>query len=180
MRMTMSRCTRARSSAGTPSSPVSCATASSMQNENATAGVGSEPLSRRPHNSMKIDSPVKLALAICLLSLVSFPAGAEVTALRIARQYGVGYLQMMVMENNRLIEKHAKAGGLGDVTLSWSTFADGTVASDAILSGNLDYAAGGLGSFMTLWDRTRGNLQARSASGGDTSAVNVPRTPACV
>src|SRR3979409_818920 len=132
--------------------------ASSMQNENATAGVGSEPLSRRPTNSMKMDSPVKLALAICLLSLVSLPADAEVTALRIARQYGVGYLQMMVMENNRLIEKHAKAGGLGDVTLSWSTFADGTVASDAILSGNLDYAAGGLGSFMTLWDRTRGSL----------------------
>jgi NitT/TauT family transport system substrate-binding protein len=129
-----------------------------MQNEDATAGVGSEPLSRRPHNSMKIDSAVKLALAICLLSLVSLPADAEVTALRIARQYGVGYLQMMVMENNRLIEKHAKAGGLGDVTLSWSTFADGTVASDAILSGNLDYAAGGLGSFMTLWDRTRGSL----------------------
>jgi NitT/TauT family transport system substrate-binding protein len=107
---------------------------------------------------MKIDSPVKLALAFCLLSLVSLPADAEVTALRIARQYGIGYLQMMVMENNRLIEKHAKAGGLGEVTLSWSTFADGTVASDAILSGNLDYAAGGLGSFMTLWDRTRGTL----------------------
>jgi NitT/TauT family transport system substrate-binding protein len=107
---------------------------------------------------MTIDSPVKLALAFCLLSLASLPAYAEVTALRIARQYGIGYLQMMVMESNKLIEKHAKDRGLGDVTLSWSTFADGTVASDAILSGNLDYAAGGLGSFVTLWDRTRGSL----------------------
>jgi NitT/TauT family transport system substrate-binding protein len=116
---------------------------------------------------MKIQSPARLVLSsrrlafcalLAILSSVSLPAAAEVATLRIARQYGIGYLQTMVMENDRLIEKHAKALGLGDVTVSWSTFADGTVASDAILSGNLDYAAGGLGSFVTLWDRTRGSL----------------------
>lgn len=107
---------------------------------------------------MKIHAPVLFALALGLFSLVSLPAIAEVTALRIARQYGIGYLQTMVMESDRLIEKHAKALGLGEVTVSWSTFADGTVASDAILSGNLDYAVGGLGSFVTLWDRTRSSL----------------------
>jgi NitT/TauT family transport system substrate-binding protein len=113
---------------------------------------------------MKIHSAVKIVLAFWLLSLFSLPTKAEVNALRIARQYGIGYLQMIVMESNKLIEKHAKAQGLGDLTISWSTFADGTVASDAILSGNLDYAAGGLGSFVTLWDRTRGSLGVRGVA----------------
>jgi NitT/TauT family transport system substrate-binding protein len=113
---------------------------------------------------MKTASSVVAALALCLLSLISLPAAAEATAIRLARQYGIGYLQMMVMENNRLIEKHAREQGLGDIAVSWSTFADGTVASDAILSGNLDYAAGGLGSFVTLWDRTRGSLGVRGVA----------------
>jgi NitT/TauT family transport system substrate-binding protein len=113
---------------------------------------------------MKPAAPVFAALAFWLASLISTPAAAEATAIRIARQYGIGYLQMMVMENDRLIEKHAKEQGLGDVAVSWSTFADGTVANDAILSGNLDYAAGGLGSFVTLWDRTRASLGVRGVA----------------
>jgi NitT/TauT family transport system substrate-binding protein len=107
---------------------------------------------------MRSHFSVPAILASCLILLAPRLADAEVAAVRIARQYGIGYLQMMVMENNKLIEKHAKELGLGDLAVSWSTFADGTVASDAILSGNLDYAAGGLGSFVTLWDRTRGSL----------------------
>jgi NitT/TauT family transport system substrate-binding protein len=103
-------------------------------------------------------------MALCVVSLVSLSAGAEVTNLRVARQYGIGYLQIMVMEHDKLVERQAKARGLGDVTLTWSTFADGTVASDAILSGNLDFAAGGLGSFVTLWDRTRGSLAVKGVA----------------
>jgi NitT/TauT family transport system substrate-binding protein len=107
---------------------------------------------------------IKLAPALCVVSLVSLSAYAEVTSLRVARQYGIGYLQIMVMEHDKLVEKQAKARGLGDVTITWSTFADGTVASDAILSGNLDFAAGGLGSFVTLWDRTRGSLAVKGVA----------------
>jgi NitT/TauT family transport system substrate-binding protein len=74
----------------------------------------------------------------------------------------------MVMEHQQLVEKHAKAQGLGAINITWSTFADGTVASDAILSGNLDFAAGGLGSFITLWDRTRGALAVRGVAALDS------------
>ena len=85
---------------------------------------------------------------IGFVALTALPARADVTTLRIARQYGIGYLQMMVMEHDRLIEKHAKASGLPEVKVSWRTFSDGTVANDAMLSDNLDIAAGGLGSFV--------------------------------
>jgi NitT/TauT family transport system substrate-binding protein len=101
-----------------------------------------------------------LALICCVLAFGANSARAESTELRVARQYGIGYLQMMVMEHEKLIEKHAAAGP-GTLTITWTTFADGTGASDAILSGNLDVAAGGLGSFVTLWDRTRNGIGVR-------------------
>jgi NitT/TauT family transport system substrate-binding protein len=132
--------------------------AAAKRNATPNAAFCDEFIFCRPHKSMKMHPTLKIALAFWLFALVPLPAHAEVTALRLARQYGIGYLQTIVMEKNKLIEKQAKARELGDVTASWSTFADGTVASDAILSGNLDCAAGGLGSFMTLWDRTRGSL----------------------
>jgi NitT/TauT family transport system substrate-binding protein len=109
--------------------------------------------------------PPALRFVLVLCAAVASPfAHAEATELRIAKQYGIGYLQMMVMEHERLIEREAKAQGLGEIGINWSTFADGTVANDAILSGNLDYAAGGLGSFVTLWDRTRGILAVKGVA----------------
>lgn len=39
-------------------------------------------------------------------------ASAEVDEVKIARQYGIGYLPMMIMEQDRLIEKHARVLGL--------------------------------------------------------------------
>ncbi|MBS0326882.1 MAG: ABC transporter substrate-binding protein [Proteobacteria bacterium] len=104
------------------------------------------------------------ALALVLASLASvaaFTAPCALAAareLRIARQYGIGYLPIMVMEHDRLIEKHAHAAGAGDVTITWRTFGDGSFANDAMIAGDLDIAAGGLGSFLTLWDRTRETL----------------------
>lgn len=113
-------------------------------------------------------SRVAFAWSIVAILLASAPAHAEVATLRIARQYGIGYLQMIVMEHDKLIEKHAKASGLGGVMITWSTFSDGTVANDAMLSGNLDIAAGGLGAFATLWDRTRGALAVKGIAALDS------------
>jgi NitT/TauT family transport system substrate-binding protein len=109
-----------------------------------------------------------LAAILALSTFGSAAAAAEATEVRIARQYGIGYLQMIVMEHDHLIERQARIRGLPEVTVAWSTFADGTVANDAILSGNLDFAAGGLGSFLTLWDRTRGGLAVKGVAALDS------------
>ena len=42
-------------------------------------------------------------------------ACAEASAVRVAKQFGLAYTQYMVMEDQKLIEKHAKAAGL-DIT----------------------------------------------------------------
>lgn len=114
--------------------------------------------------------PIRAILAaLCaLVTLVPMAAAGEVGELRAARQYGIGYLQMMVMEHDHLIEKHAHAMGLPAITMRWTKFSDATGVSDALLSGNLDFAAGGLGSFITLWSRTRQNLGVKGMAALDS------------
>lgn len=93
------------------------------------------------------------------------PAGlAEVKEVRVAQQYGISYLPLMIMEQDKLLEKHAKAQGLGDITVSWSKFAGGNVMNEALLSGTLHFASGGVAPFTTLWARTRGNIDVKGVA----------------
>jgi NitT/TauT family transport system substrate-binding protein len=89
--------------------------------------------------------------------VVAGGARAEVSELAVAQQYGIGYLSLMMMEDQRLIEKYAKQAGL-DVKIAWARFAGGNVMNDALISGSLHIASGGVGPLVTLWSRTRGNL----------------------
>ncbi|TMH67036.1 MAG: ABC transporter substrate-binding protein, partial [Betaproteobacteria bacterium] len=111
---------------------------------------------------MKAPDPVValvLAIVACV-ALTSLPARAEMTEIAVAEQYGIGYLPLMLMEEKKLIEKHAKAAGV-DVKVGWAKFAGGNVMNDALLSGNLQFASGGVGPLVTLWARTRGNIDVR-------------------
>ena len=49
-------------------------------------------------------------------------ARAEQSELRVAKQYGLGYLQMMVLEDQKIVERNAAAAGLGDIRVTWATF----------------------------------------------------------
>ena len=90
-------------------------------------------------------------------------ASAEMSEIHVSRQYGISYLPLMIMEDEKLIEKHAKAAGI-DVKVDWSKFASGAVMNDAMLSGNLQFASGGVAPFTTLWAKTRGNIDVRGVS----------------
>src|SRR3954454_5926235 len=56
----------------------------------------------------------KLALLRMLTCFVT-TAGAEQSELLIAKQYGLGYLQMMVMKAQKIVQKNAAAAGLGEI-----------------------------------------------------------------
>jgi NitT/TauT family transport system substrate-binding protein len=64
-----------------------------------------------------------------------------------------------VMEHQQLIEKHAKALGLADVKVSWFTFNGPSAVNDALISGNIDIASGGVPGLLTLWAKTKGTPQ---------------------
>ena len=105
-----------------------------------------------------------VALAAAALSFGLLPAAhAEMGEIHVSRQYGISYLPLMIMEDQKLIEKHAKAAGV-DVKVDWSKFASGAVMNDALLSGNLQFASGGVAPFTTLWAKTRGNLEVKAVA----------------
>jgi NitT/TauT family transport system substrate-binding protein len=96
------------------------------------------------------------ALGLALLLNIAGVCGAvaETKTVRIAKQFGISYLPITVMESEKLLEKHAKAAGL-DVQPQWIQFTSGTPMNDAIISGNLDFASGGVGPMITIWGKTR-------------------------
>ena len=112
-------------------------------------------------------SSLKLPLiAVALVAACPAAAQAETGEVRVAKQYGLGYLQMMLMEDQKLVEKHAKAAGLGDIKVNWSTFRSSDVMNDALLSGNLDFACLGTNGLATIWSKTRGtSVEVKAASG---------------
>jgi NitT/TauT family transport system substrate-binding protein len=107
-----------------------------------------------------------LAIVAGIVLAANSAAAGEAAELRVAKQYGLGYLQMMVMEEMKLVEKQAKAVGLGDVKVSWSTFRSSDVMNDALLSGNLDFASLGTNGLATIWAKTKGtSVEVRGAAG---------------
>ncbi len=94
-----------------------------------------------------------VALAAALI--VPKTAAAEANVVRVAKQFGVAYMQYMVMQELKLIEKHAKAAGL-DVTTEWATFRSSDVMNDALISGSVDFVSLGIPGIITIWSKTKG------------------------
>lgn len=114
----------------------------------------------------------------CMALISPSRVAAEVAELSVAKQYGVNYLQFMVMEDRKLIEKHAKMLGLGELKVKWLQFSSGSAMNDALLSGQLDFVSGGVGPFITLWARSKGTLDVKAvASMNSMPVVLVTRNP---
>jgi NitT/TauT family transport system substrate-binding protein len=109
-------------------------------------------------------SKFRMRWSLLIVAALMAPlAHAELAEIKVAQQYGIGYLPLMVMEEQKLIEKHAKAAGL-DVKVGWAKFAGGNVMNDALLSNSLQFASGGVAPLITIWAKTRGNLNVRAVA----------------
>lgn len=104
-----------------------------------------------------------LAAAVLAAVLITVPALAEVSEVRLARQYGLGYLPLIVVEQEHLIEKHARAAGLGEIKVTWATVGGGGPATDALISGSVDYIATGVAPLVVLWGKTNGKVKGAAA-----------------
>ncbi len=78
----------------------------------------------------------------------------EVKEIRIAQQFGLGYLPLMLARQYELIEQHARTANLGDIRVIWSRFPSGKVMNDALKTGLLDIASGGVAPMVRAWDKT--------------------------
>ena len=106
-----------------------------------------------------------LAPALALLAALATPAAAEVDEIKIGKQYGLPYIQFVIMEDQKLIEKHAKLQGLGDIKVNWATLGGPAQLNDGIISGAIDVAAVGLPNLITMWEKTRTNVKVRAIAG---------------
>ena len=67
---------------------------------------------------------------------------------------GVGFLPLRVMQQQGLIEAHAKQAGVPNLAVRWVEVGGPSVLNDALLAGSIDFIAAGPPAFITLWDRT--------------------------
>src|ERR1043165_9048982 len=94
-------------------------------------------------------------MVIAILAAALGSARAEVSEVRLSKQYGLPYLPFMVMEHFQILEKQAEKQGL-TLKVSWTTLSNATAMMDAILSGQMDFIAPGIPTLATMWDKTAG------------------------
>src|SRR5207248_6092324 len=117
---------------------------------------------------------------VALVLLAAFGAvGAEGTGIRVAEQYGLAFLPLMIMRDQRLVERRAAELGLESLEVKWAKIGAVNAINDALLAGELDFAAGGVPSLVLLWAKTRDTAGAVRAVGalGDIPNELVVRRP---
>ena len=109
---------------------------------------------------------IALLCALAIGAISPGTAAAEQGELRIAKQYGLGYLTLMVMEDRKMIERRAKESGMPDLKVAWATFRSSDVMNDALLSNSVDFVCLGITGLGTIWAKTRGTpAEVRAVSG---------------
>ena len=110
----------------------------------------------RHYATMRREARRLLILAAALFAC----SHAHAETVRIARQFGLSYLPLILMQDGGLIEMEAKARGI-DLDVQWLIFTGGPPINDALISGNIDMASGGVGPMLTIWSRTRATLRVK-------------------
>jgi NitT/TauT family transport system substrate-binding protein len=80
----------------------------------------------------------------------------EVSSIVLVSQYGLPYLPLMVMDEFKLIEKHASKLGIASLKPEFKTLGGTQSLIDALLSGQMNFGVTGVPGLNTLWDKTAG------------------------
>ena len=97
---------------------------------------------------------VAIVATLLLSACHNAPSTSEAGEIHIPKGAGgVGFLPLLVMEKNQLIEKYAKESGV-DTHVRWIDIGGPSIVNDALLSGSADFIAAGPPAFIVLWDRT--------------------------
>ncbi|AXL49963.1 nitrate ABC transporter substrate-binding protein [Paraburkholderia caffeinilytica] len=117
------------------------------------------------------------ALTVAGLAAAAAPALvlSRTRAVRISKGYGILYLPLLVMEQQRLFEKHAARRGLRSIAAEWVLLDGGNSVNDAMMAGTLDFAGAGAPGFIELWARARGipNVEVIGISGLSTTSLSL-------
>jgi len=92
---------------------------------------------------------------VAVATLVTGVASAAETV-KIGVGTGIGYLPLQVMVKKHLLESAARNAGAGDVNVELIEFPTASAMTDALLSGAIQYASGGVSTFAVLWAKAEG------------------------
>ncbi len=107
---------------------------------------------------MSIHSKAVGLLAVIAVGLTSgtVAVNAETAQVRIAQQYGITYLPLIVAKQRGLIEKAAEKSGISAPKTEWVQISGAAAMNEALISGSLDIASAGIAPLITTWAKTRG------------------------
>ncbi len=134
------------------------------------------PFVARSQSRMRAAASRLVACAAAALMIA--PAAAEVSEVKLARQFGIHYLPMVIMEYQKLVEQEAKALGIDGLKVAWPQLSGGASSNDALLSGAIDFAAVGTGPLIQLWDKSKGIVDVKAmAAVSDVPMTLTTRNP---
>ena len=91
-------------------------------------------------------------------------AAAEVSEIKVPLGAGgFGFLPLHVMKKHGLVEKNAAKADI-KLTVNWADVGGPSIMNEALLSGAADFISAGPPAFLTLWDRTRGNINVKGVA----------------
>jgi NitT/TauT family transport system substrate-binding protein len=96
---------------------------------------------------------------------------AELGEIVLAPQFGLAYLPLHVIKNQKLLEKHLAKNGLPNTKVGWAQTTGGAAANEALISGNVHVVSGGVGPLLTIWDKTKGNADVKGIGCFDATAL---------
>src|SRR5712671_3223105 len=121
---------------------------------------------------------LRLTALVLSLAMSLAAAAAEPGEIRVAEQYGLAFLPLMIMRDQHLVERRAKQRGLAKLEVKWARLGAVSAINDALLAGELDFAAGGVPSLVLLWSKTlgtRGEVRGIGALGDIPNELLVSR-----
>jgi NitT/TauT family transport system substrate-binding protein len=98
---------------------------------------------------------------VCL-GLLATPALArsafaqEASTITLISQHGLPYLPLMLMEEHKLVEKHAGKLGVPGLKTDYRTLGGTQSLVDALIGGVMNFGITGVPGLATLWDKTAG------------------------
>lgn len=93
-------------------------------------------------------------LAMPALALSAF--AQEVASITLIKQHGLPYLPLMLMEEEKLVEKHAARLGVASLKTDYRTLGGTQSLVDALIAGQMNFGITGVPGLAQLWDKTSG------------------------
>lgn len=116
-----------------------------------------EPRVYKPFGRSKLQlaALASFVIASSVISAAMQDARAETDRLRIAQQFGIGYLPLIVSNEKGLVEDEASKLGIAPPKIEWIRLSGAAAMNEALISGGLDLATAGITPMILTWDKTR-------------------------